>query len=99
MKVLSNSSIFNTQTLNLQNNSVFENILNDMSNSIHSNQTEKREYKKNLLVTKYDDFVKNITPNYVEVNSASFLSMKNSIENEVDFIDIKRVNAVLAYSA
>jgi hypothetical protein len=100
MQVSPRVGVFNNiYSATIKNHSLFDNVLNSMTEINHTSDVLGSSYKRNVVVTEYQNKMKFQQPTYIEVNSAALLSMKNSVQNRVMPIDIKRVNATLAYSA
>ena len=100
MQVSAVSRVFNKQySATMDNGSIFSNALNDTISIDSANDIKKRRLEQKIVVAEYHNIVKQPKAAYIEINSAAFVSMKESMQNQVKPIDIKRVNAVLAYSA
>jgi len=96
MQVAQTLGIFNNQdSTNLKNKTLFSNILNNIDSIVYNENIDLQEG----LNFKYNKQIKNPHITYMEVNSNAILSMRNSMKNEIVPVDIKRVNAVLAYTA
>jgi len=100
MKVSQNVRVFNSfYSANSKNNSLFDNVLNDMSSVEHVHSIKNRRLSEKVVVSEYHNMMKYKQASYIELNSATLFSIKNEVQNSVVSVDIKKVNSILAYSA
>lgn len=100
MQVVQSGGIFNNQDSgNLKNKTLFSNMLNNIESLTYDKEIDVQKQERKDLVSEYNKLIKNPLATYMEVNSNAILSMRNSMQNQVVPIDIKRVNATSAYSA